>query len=136
MNYFITFNPHRNNASDKDLIVNFKRGLQRYYRKLLGRGYHKHKDQQYKMNVVLSHGKDKLVCKHPHLHIIANITEGHICGFMEFMKEWMKKYYPKLSTDFQYLPTELDKLRTGLYCLKQTIREYKEVDFQTGNYIV
>ena len=57
MNYFITIQPNKYNSSDRDLIINFKKAIQRYYRKTIGRQYHKHKDLQYKLNIDLSHGK-------------------------------------------------------------------------------
>lgn len=136
MNYFITFQPNKYNASDKELILNFKKGLQRYYKKLLGNRYHKHKDQQYKMDIDISHGRNDQTLTHPHLHINADIPTNHINGFMRFMATWLKSSYPKLSSDCQYLQTDLDKLRTGLYSLNQSVKYYNEQDFQNGDYII
>ena len=136
MNYFITFQPNKYNASDRDLIINFKKGLQRYYKKLLGNRYNKHKELQYKMVIDISHGHNDPKHTHPHLHINADIPNSEITGFMRFMTEWLKKYYPKLSPDCRYLQTDLDRLRAGMYSLNQSIKSYNERDFQTGNYII
>lgn len=136
MNYFITFQPNKYNASDREIIINFKKGLQRYYKKLLGCRYNKHKGLQYKMDVDLSHGENDPEHTHPHLHIIADIPSTDINEFMRYMTQWLKVYYPKLSLDCRYLQTDLDKLRAGMYSLKQSIRMYDEKDFQTGNYII
>lgn len=136
MNYFITFQPNKYNASDREIIINFKKGLQRYYKKLLGSRYNKNKGLQYKMDVDLSHGENDQANTHPHLHIIADIPSTDINEFMRYMTQWLKVYYPKLSPDCRYLQTDLDKLRAGMYSLKQSIRMYDEKDFQNGNYII
>ena len=136
MKYLITFQPNKYNASDRELIINFKRGLQRYYKKLLGNRYHRHKDQQYKMDIDISHGDNTSEQTHPHLHINADIPTIHINGFMRYMTKWLKTYYPKLSPDCRYLQTDLDKLRAGMYALNQAVKSYDEKDLQAGNYIV
>lgn len=136
MNYFITFQPNKYNASDRELIINFKKGLQRYYKKLLGSRYNKHKGKQYKMDIDLSHGKDDQANTHPHLHIIANIPDNQCYDFIRFIMTYLKKSYPKLSVDCQPLISDLDKLRAGMYSLKQSVRMYNEQDFQNGNYII
>ena len=134
MNYFITIQPNKYNSSDRDLIINFKRAIQRYYRKTIGRQYHKHKDIQYKLNIDLSHGKDNITT-HPHLHIIADIPDNQCYDFIRFVTVYLKKSYPKLSVDCQPLISDLDKLRAGMYSLKQSVRMYDEKDLQTTNYI-
>lgn len=136
MNYFITFQPNKYNASDREIIINFKKGLQRYYKKLLGSRYNKNKGLQYKMDVDLSHGDNNQANTHPHLHINANIPANHINNFMRFMTNWLRTAYPKLSADCQYLQTDLDKLKSGLYSLNQAVKSYNEQDFQSGNYII
>mgnify|MGYP000771874185 CR=1 FL=1 len=136
MNYFITFQPNKYNASDRELVINFKKGLQRYYKKLLGSRYNKNKGLQYKMDVDLSHGDNDQEHTHPHLHINANIPANHINNFMRFMTNWLRTTYPKLSADCQYLQTDLDKLKSGLYSLNQAVKSYNEQDFQSGNYII
>lgn len=136
MHYLITFQPNRYNTSDKMLIINFKKGLQRYYRKLFGARYNKYKDKQYKMQIDISHGDNDLQCTHPHLHIIANIPDTQITDFMAFMNQWLKRFYPKLSPDFRKLETSLDILRAGVYCLNQSVKAYTEQDIQDGNYII
>ena len=88
MNYQITFQPNKYNASDRELILNFKKGLMRYYRKLLNARYNKHKDRQYKMDIDISHGNSKYTSTHPHLHIIADIPTNEIKFFMSFMTSY------------------------------------------------
>ena len=136
MNYQITFQPNKYNASDRELILNFKKGLMRYYRKLLNARYNKHKDRQYKMDIDISHGNSEYTSTHPHLHIIADIPTNEIKFFMSFMTSYLKKTYSKLNSHCSELITELDKLKVGLYHLKQSVKHYTEKDFQTGHYIV
>lgn len=134
MNYFITFQPNKYNASVKDLVINFKKGLKKYYRKFLGQRYNNHKDLQYKFNLDVSLGNNKN-CSHPHLHIIADIPEDKCLDFMRYMVSYLRKSYPKLSPDCQPLLTELDKLRAGMYSLQQSVMMHNEKDFQTGKNI-
>ena len=44
MKIFMTFNPHIENLSQRNLMINFRKSLQKYYRKTLGSRYFKHKD--------------------------------------------------------------------------------------------
>ena len=88
------------------------------------------------MDIDISHGRNDQTLTHPHLHINADISANHITGFMRFMATWLKSSYPKLSSVCQYLQTDLDKLRTGLYSLNQSVKYYNEQDFQNGDYIV
>ena len=41
----MTFNPHIENLSQRNLMINFRKSLQKYYRKTLGSRYYKHKDK-------------------------------------------------------------------------------------------
>ena len=136
MNYEITFQPNKYNASDRELILNFKKALMRYYKKLLKARYNKHKDRQYKMDIDISHGNSEYSSTHPHLHIKADIPTNEIQFFMEFIKSYLKTKYPKLTAHYGGLISDLDNLKAGLYNLNQSVKYYNEQDIQDGNYII
>ena len=136
MNYEITFQPNKYNASDRELILNFKKALMRYYKKLLKARYNKHKDRQYKMDIDISHGNSEYSSTHPHLHIKADIPTNEIQFFMEFIKSYLKTKYPKLTAHCGSLISDLDNLKAGLYNLNQSVKYYNEQDIQDGNYII
>ena len=136
MYYQITIQPNKYNASDRDLILNFKKALMRYYKKLLTARYNKHKDRQYKMEVDLSHGRREYTSTHPHLHIIADIPTNEVQFFIDFLKSYLKITYKHINVHYSELETDLDKLKMKLYIFKQSVRHYTEKDFQNGNYIV
>ena len=136
MNYEITFQPNKYNASDRELILNFKKALMRYYKKLLKARYNKHKDRQYKMDIDISHGNSEYSSTHPHLHIKADIPTNEIQFFMDFIKSYLKTKYPKLTAHCGGLISDLDNLKAGLYNLNQSVKYYNEQDLQDGNYII
>lgn len=74
MKIFQTFNPHCENLSQKGLLTNFRKILQKYYRKELGSRYFKHKDKQFQIGIFQEIGTKTF--KQPHLHTIVDIPMG------------------------------------------------------------
>lgn len=109
MNYEITFQPNKYNASDRELILNFKKALMRYYKKLLKARYNKHKDRQYKMDIDISHGNSEYSSTHPHLHIKADIPTNEIQFFMDFIKSYLKTKYPMIPAYKSVMPVHQKK---------------------------
>lgn len=64
MNVFITLNPHIENLSRNKLIKDFRFILQKYYRKVLGPRYYKHKDKQYKIGIFQEDGFSDFIQPH------------------------------------------------------------------------
>lgn len=89
MNVFITLNPHIENLSRKKLIKDFRFILQKYYRKILGPRYYKHKDKQYKIGIFQEDGFSEFI--QPHLHIIIDISSKYINSFYVFIKESLSR---------------------------------------------
>ena len=105
MKIFMTFNPHIQNLSQKNLLDDFKDVLKRYYRKHLGQRYFKHKEEQYYIAIFEEIGKkfyktyNAETCliiyheiknaefkKEPHLHIIADVPLAVLKDFFYFLK--------------------------------------------------
>lgn len=76
MKIFMTFNPHIENLSQRNLMKNFRKSLQKYYRKTLGSRYFKHKDRQYQIGVFQEVGSRDF--KQPHLQssLICHLTKS------------------------------------------------------------
>ena len=118
MNVFITLNPHIENLSRKKLIKDFRFILQKYYRKILGPRYYKHKDKQYKIGIFQEDGFSEFI--QPHLHIIIDISSKYINSFYVFIKESLSRLYPSLTSDLQVIKnTKKDLEKVYSYCLKE-----------------
>lgn len=85
MKIFMTFNPHIENLSQRNLMINFRKSLQKYYRKTLGSRYYKHKDKQYQIGVFQEVGSRDF--KQPHLHIIIDLPLNKVKELHHFFKQ-------------------------------------------------
>lgn len=118
MNVFITLNPHIENLSRNKLIKDFRFILLKYYRKVLGPRYYKHKDKQYKIGIFQEDGFSEFI--QPHLHIIIDISSKYINSFYGFIKESLSRLYPSLTSDLQVIKnTKNDLEKVYSYCLKE-----------------
>lgn len=112
---FLTINPHQKHTSKTTLIDNFNFALKRYYRKMLGQRFYKHKDKQFTIGLFPEYGT-----QHPHIHSIIEIAEEKIDYFCNFIVEQMKKTYPSLTFDTQIVKdTEEDLIKVIKYCIKE-----------------
>lgn len=118
MNTFITFNPHIENLSQKALYDNFRKILQKYYRKTLGQRYFKHKDKQFQILIVQEIGSKDF--KQPHLHIIVDLPLAKMREFYHFLKNGLTTIYPHLTSDCQLIGSgKYDEQNVYTYCLKE-----------------
>ncbi len=118
MKIFQTFNPHCENLSQKGLLTNFRKILQKYYRKELGSRYFKHKDKQFQIGIFQEIGTKTF--KQPHLHTIVDIPMGKINQFHKFLKDELKAIYPSLTDNCQIVGTgKYDEQNVYAYCQKE-----------------
>ena len=128
----MTFQPNKTNCSKRKLIDDFNYTLKRFYRKIFGSRYYKHKDKQFKFTIFYSIGKRNQ--KHPHLHIIADVEEKYIASLHFFLYRNMKKIYPSLTVDLQNLPTTKDFEYICKYYAEQAETILNENDLYEKNY--
>lgn len=118
MKIFMTFNPHIENLSQRNLMINFRKSLQKYYRKTLGSRYFKHKDRQYQIGVFQEVGSRDF--KQPHLHIIIDLPLNKVKELHHFLSNELKNIYPSLTTDCQIIKSgKYDEQNVYFYCLKE-----------------
>lgn len=118
MKIFQTFNPHYENLSQKDLLNNFRKILQKYYRKTLGSRYYKHKDKQFQIGIFQELGSKAF--KQPHLHTIVDMPLQKVKQFHNFITDALKTIYPSLSDDCQVIGIDkYDEQNVYAYCQKE-----------------
>lgn len=118
MKVFITLNPHIENLSRNKLMSDCRFILQKYYRKILGPRYYKHKNKQYTIGIFQEDGLRDFI--QPHLHIIIDIPLKYMNSFYVFIKDNLSKLYPSLSSDLQVINnTKNDLIKVYSYCLKE-----------------
>ena len=118
MKIFMTFKPHIENLSQRNLMINFRKSLQKYYRKTLGSRYYKHKDKQYQIGVFQEVGSRDF--KQPHLHIIIDLPLNKVKELHHFLSNELKNIYSSLTTDCQIIKSgKYDEQNVYFYCLKE-----------------
>lgn len=132
---FLSFNPHQTNCSQAYLAYNLRKSLKKYYSQpaVFGRDFNKHIEEQYKLVIFIENGELRDFEKHPHLHILTELSNKEALNFYCFLIYSLQNYYSYMTgqlLNVKYTPQDL--LNVWGYCDKEQ-REFDSGQSKYGN---